>query len=36
LAIVASLVEAHNGSIQIESEPGKGAAFSVYLPRLTA
>lgn len=32
LAIVASLVEAHGGSIAIESELGKGAAFIVHLP----
>jgi two-component system OmpR family sensor kinase len=32
LAIVASLVEAHGGSIAIESEIGDGAAFIVTLP----
>ena len=32
LAIVRSLVEAHGGSIEVESEPGKGAAFIVTLP----
>lgn len=32
LAIVASLVDAHSGSIAIESEVGEGAAFIVRLP----
>lgn len=32
LAIVHSLVEAHNGSIEVESEPGKGAIFTMTLP----
>ncbi|MEJ7901828.1 MAG: HAMP domain-containing sensor histidine kinase [Thermomicrobiales bacterium] len=32
LAIVASLVEAHGGSISIESEVGQGAAFIVRMP----
>ncbi|MBU1247969.1 MAG: response regulator [Proteobacteria bacterium] len=32
LAIVKKIVEAHHGSIQVESEPGKGATFSVILP----
>ena len=32
LAIVASLVEAHGGTIEVQSEPGKGAAFTVHLP----
>jgi len=32
LAIVSSLVDAHDGAIALESEPGKGAAFTVTLP----
>ncbi len=32
LAIVAALVDAHHGSIEVESEPGKGAVFRVRLP----
>lgn len=32
LAIVASLVEAHGGSVDLESEPGSGATFRVHLP----
>ncbi|HPL64331.1 MAG TPA: ATP-binding protein [Syntrophales bacterium] len=32
LAIVQKIVEAHNGEIRVESEPGKGTTFSVLLP----
>ena len=33
LAIVAQVVSDHNGTIRVESEPGKGTAFFVSLPR---
>ncbi|HUU38765.1 MAG TPA: hybrid sensor histidine kinase/response regulator [Candidatus Desulfaltia sp.] len=33
LAIAKKIVEAHNGSIQVASEPGRGSTFSVRLPR---
>ena len=33
LAVAAKIVEAHNGSIDVESEPGKGSTFYVRLPR---
>ena len=36
LAIVKSLVEAHDGEVTVESEEGKGACFTVVLPRGTA
>jgi two-component system, OmpR family, sensor kinase len=34
LAIVAAIVRAHNGSVEVLSEPGKGATFRVTLPAL--
>lgn len=36
LAIVKSLVEAHDGSVTVESQEGKGSRFTVSLPRGTA
>ena len=32
LAIVKALVEAHNGRVEVDSSPGQGSCFSVYLP----
>jgi PAS domain S-box-containing protein len=34
LHIVRSIVEKHNGSVAVESEPGQGSTFSIVLPRL--
>jgi len=34
LAISRQIVEAHNGSIAVESEPGKGTTFFVRLPKI--
>ncbi|MBF0369692.1 MAG: hybrid sensor histidine kinase/response regulator [Magnetococcales bacterium] len=31
LAIVKKIIDAHQGEIQVESQPGKGSTFSVYL-----
>ncbi|MFQ5825459.1 MAG: ATP-binding protein [bacterium] len=32
LTLVKHIIEAHNGQIKVESEPGKGSTFSVILP----
>lgn len=36
LSIVASLVSAHGGTVDVQSTPGPGATFSVRLPLLAA
>ncbi|MEO0447564.1 MAG: HAMP domain-containing sensor histidine kinase [Verrucomicrobiota bacterium] len=36
LAIVRNLVSSHKGTITVESEEGKGATFSIYLPMAAA
>jgi len=33
LAIVKSIVEAHHGRIEVESEVDKGTCFSIYFPK---
>lgn len=32
LAVVHGIVQAHAGAIDVDSEPGRGAAFTIYLP----
>ena len=32
LTLVKQIVEAHNGTVQVESEPGQGSTFSIRLP----
>ena len=32
LSVVKNIIEAHEGRIEVESEPGKGTTFNIYLP----
>jgi signal transduction histidine kinase len=35
LSIVQSIVDAHHGSVRVESEPGRGSAFTIEIPAVT-
>jgi signal transduction histidine kinase len=32
LSVVHGIISAHNGAIEIESEPGSGTCFTIFLP----
>ncbi len=34
LAVVSGIVKRHEGAVTVRSEPGKGATFSIYIPRV--
>ena len=36
LSIIYGIIKQHNGSIRVESKPGEGTTFTIYLPRIEA